>query len=103
VNVPCSVYLGGADGNPILTTYKYMDMVAGSTGARPTVISNAQHVNHIMDRMVRAVVRYVEAYRQLRITKMVTEFCQDDNGRIWLVYTSEVLTVPVVKTKRSSE
>lgn len=89
-----SIYVGGGDGAPVLTTYKYMEPTTPG-GPRGTVVSKDRALNALMDRMVINLVRYVQAFRHVRITKLVSEFCHDDNGRLWFVYTSEALTAQV--------
>jgi hypothetical protein len=97
-----SVYGGVGDGSPVSTSYRYADATvadpASKGAARPVVLSRVQHVNEIMEAITNNAVRFIESSRKVRVTKFVAEFCHDVNGRVWLVNTSEVLTVAPSRT-----
>lgn len=100
-----SVYAGAMDGSLVVMSYKYADAVRveeGSTGPRPLVSSKVQAINDLMERMTRNVIRFIQSNRGVRVTKLIAEFCHDDNGRLWLCSISELLTVPLPKPVQNS-
>lgn len=96
-----SIYMGGKDAAVVSVTHKYTaalpvggtDPTESDPDALDMVPSKDTRVNTALDKMTRELVRFVENHKKVKVTKVVCEYCVDDNHLPWLVCTSEFLTV----------
>ena len=86
-----------------MRSFRYMYSSKGESGTASTVTSQDKTSNSKMDSTVLRVVRFLEASAGVRVVKMKTDFCLDENEKLWLVYVSSCATVTVAAKKKKKK
>lgn len=82
-----SIYRGAKDGKATSSSFRFCDPAA--TGGKNRVRSQELKYNAIFDNTATELIRFIQLTRGERVTKLLSEFCVDDHGDVWLVNVPE--------------